>query len=155
MNRLSFFVYGTLLPGQPNYHLWQDGLMAEYPATFRQGYLLDLVHFPMLVEGVEDTVKGMLMVPHSNAYTGIMNRLDELEEVDPSRPSAGAYFRAERLVHLSDKETCSAWVYLGRPEFANDAPVIESGDWIAHSATVQNEIEAFWANELPFYKNDR
>jgi gamma-glutamylcyclotransferase (GGCT)/AIG2-like uncharacterized protein YtfP len=155
MNRLPFFVYGTLLPGQPNYRLWQNGLLAKHPATFKQGYLLDLVHFPMLVEGDNDMVKGMLMIPHPHAYTGIMNRLDELEDFDPSQPTVGAYYRAERLVHLSNNETCSAWVYLGRPKYAGDAPVIESGDWIAHSAAVQNEIKAFWASEIPFYKNHR
>jgi gamma-glutamylcyclotransferase (GGCT)/AIG2-like uncharacterized protein YtfP len=109
----------------------------------------------MLVEGDKDTVKGMLMVPQPNAYIDIMNRLDELEDFDPNRSTTGAYFRAERLVHLSNKETCSAWIYLGRPEFANDAPVIESGDWLAHSAAVQNEIKAFWASEIPFYKDHR
>lgn len=153
MNRLPFFVYGTLLPGQPNYRLWQNGLLAKHLATFKQGYLLDLIHFPMLVEGGKNAVMGMLMVPQPDAYIDIMNRLDGLEDFDPSQPTAGAYFRAERLVYLSDKETCSAWVYLGRPEFASDAPVIESGDWIAHSAACQNKIKAFWANELPFYKN--
>ena len=55
---LPFFVYGTLLPGQPNAHLWGDGIVAQQNATLANGRLYDLGAFPMLVEEGEEKVVG-------------------------------------------------------------------------------------------------
>jgi gamma-glutamylcyclotransferase (GGCT)/AIG2-like uncharacterized protein YtfP len=52
---LPFFVYGTLLPGQPNYPLWAAAIRSEQPATLPNGRLYDMAqlglgHYPLLVE---------------------------------------------------------------------------------------------------------
>lgn len=69
--RLPFFVYGTLIPGQPNDHLWQGAIGSLEAAVFDNGRLYDMGFYPMLVEGRAGMVKGKLIrvdgdwVPHA------------------------------------------------------------------------------------------
>ncbi len=69
MKRLPFFVYGTLLPGQPNYDLWSDSIREKKPAIFRNGRLIDLGFYPILFEGGDSPVSGMIVSVRDEALS--------------------------------------------------------------------------------------
>ena len=50
MNRLPFFVYGTLIPDQPNYYLWKDSIVSTKDGLIKNYQLFDMGHYPMIVE---------------------------------------------------------------------------------------------------------
>ena len=95
---LPFFVYGTLLPGQPNAYLWGEAVAAQQTAVLPNGRLYDLGSFPMLVEEGEESVQGMLIWVRPAEYTAVVASLDELEGYDPAQPLASAYRRVRRAV---------------------------------------------------------
>ena len=50
MERLPFFVYGTLIPGQPNYYLWKDCIVNTKKGSIEYYQLFDMGHYPMITE---------------------------------------------------------------------------------------------------------
>ncbi len=46
---LPFFVYGTLLPGQPNDELWADSIIKIEAAFLDNSHIYDMGYYPMLV----------------------------------------------------------------------------------------------------------
>lgn len=143
---LPFFAYGTLLPGQPNYALWQTAVISQRPATFANGRLYDLGAYPILMEGGDGIVKGMVIEIEPAAYETILARLDYLEGYDPAALDSCPYWRLVRPVMLADGGVVETWVYLGRPVGAVGLPAIESGDWISHAAAKQVEVQSWWRN---------
>lgn len=141
---LPFFVYGTLLPGQPNYQLWGRFVLSEKTAVFANGRLLDLGNYPMLVENGNDPVKGMVVTVRPTAYETVLARLDHLEGYDPQNPNRSEYIRVERCVHLADGTAVDAWVYLGQTIFSDNIPLVKDGDWVSHIHHRRQKIEAWW-----------
>jgi gamma-glutamylcyclotransferase (GGCT)/AIG2-like uncharacterized protein YtfP len=140
-----FFVYGTLLPDQPNFCVWGEDIAHMEPATFYGGRLYDMGFYPMLVAAEADTpVHGQLITPHPAQYEAICQRLDELEGYDPEHPETSDYQRQQVDVMVSDGRSQSAWVYLGQPEFVVDKPEVPNGNWAAHVAENQAELQAWW-----------
>lgn len=144
MHILPFFVYGTLLPGQPNYTIWKNSVVSLQPAFFGKGKLFDLGAYPMLVESGKKSVKGALVTVNSSDYKRVVRELDTLEAFDPARPERCFFRRLIRPVFLAGDIQRQAWVYLGLPKFVTGAKLIESGDWITHSAAASTEIAAWW-----------
>ncbi len=149
--RLPFFVYGTLLPKQPNAYLWRDVEARVETAVIRQAHLYDLGHYPMMVEADTGQVKGALLFIDGSAYDEIAatynevaGRFDHLEGFDPSRPNQGAYRRVERAVEGEDGRLHSAWVYLGQPRYVRGRPFIESGDWAAYVEPKKSSSNVWW-----------
>lgn len=145
MKRLPFFVYGTLLPGQPNYDLLIDETLEQRPAYFPNGRLYDLGPYPMLLEGNGDSVKGIVYTIKEDHYPTILRRLDALEGFNPQNPAAGNYRRVKRLVNLEDGRSILAWAYLGKPELVSGANLIQSGDWAAYTRKYEDVIAEWWA----------
>jgi gamma-glutamylcyclotransferase (GGCT)/AIG2-like uncharacterized protein YtfP len=131
MEQLPFFVYGTLLPGEANYHLWGDAIRREETAVFPNGRLYDLGGYPMMLEEGDAPVRGALIYVHPAAYAAILARLDALEGYNPERPDASPYQRRRRRALTEAGTAVTAWVYLGRRRYVRHRPVIESGDWVA------------------------
>ena len=50
MEKLPFFVYGTLIPDQPNYYLWKDSIVNTKKGFIKNHQLFDMGHYPMIVE---------------------------------------------------------------------------------------------------------
>ncbi len=146
MKRLPFFVYGTLLPDQPNYDLIVKESIDQRPAYFPDGRLYDLGPFPMLLEGSGGLVKGILYSINEADYPIILHRLDALEGFNPRNPSAGDFRRVERLVNLVSGSSIMAWVYIGKPASIRGARLILSGDWIAYSSENKDKLVEWWAN---------
>ena len=142
--RLPFFVYGTLLPNQPNAHLWGQFVVWQAQARFVNGRLYDMGHYPMLVATKGGMVKGMVVQVTDDAYEMIVKRLDALEGFKPTQPEQGAYRRIEQVVHLENGRSLPAWVYVGSPHYVVGYEAIEHGDWLAHMQTNVSQIEQWW-----------
>jgi gamma-glutamylcyclotransferase (GGCT)/AIG2-like uncharacterized protein YtfP len=141
---LSFFVYGTLLPGQPNYGLWRGRIESEQEATFANGRLYDMGYYPMLVEGEVGRVQGLLITVRPQEYEAVVMELDALEGYDPGQPDACAYCRVERSVTLIDGRSVSAWVYLGHSRYVSELTPVTGGDWARYVADKMDQITAWW-----------
>jgi gamma-glutamylcyclotransferase (GGCT)/AIG2-like uncharacterized protein YtfP len=130
--RLPFFVYGTLLPGQPNAFLWQGMETHMEPARLDNGRLHDMGGYPMLVEAGANPVKGQIITIAHDFYEQVMARLDFLEGYDPFRPDLPGYHRVIRNVIMANGRTAPAWVYIGQLEWVNGRVLISNGDWVAY-----------------------
>jgi len=139
-----FFVYGTLLPGQPNDYLWGEAIVSQQAATLAHGRLYDCGAFPMLVEEGPDSVIGCLISVQPEQYTAVLARLDELEGYDPDHPEASAYRRVQREVVGEDGRSYSAWVYLGHAAAMPGMSPIPGGDWRRYAATAFADMQQWW-----------
>ena len=156
---LPFFVYGTLIPGQPNDHYWQDSIISAEEATLAPARLHDLGTFPMLVEPAssgkvdqpqrsepgEDRVVGQLIAVEPGRYHPILAEIDRLEDFDPDNVDNSIYRRVVRHVSTESASPIPAWVYVGSERYAQAAPIVPGGNWIAYcSATKTEENMAAW-----------
>ncbi|MFE1483560.1 gamma-glutamylcyclotransferase family protein [Streptomyces griseus] len=123
---LPFFVYGTLLPGEPNHDLFLRGRTAgERPAVLPRALLYDGPGYPYAIEG-HGRVHGTLLVAAPGVYGELLGLLDHLEEfLGPGHPR-NLYERVAREVELPGEagvagvadagdgagESVRAWVYL-------------------------------------------
>ena len=140
-----FFVYGTLLPGQPNDYLWGDAITKTETAVFPNGILFDMGHYPMMIEQPDSRVQGRLITVKPASYATIVANLDALEGYDPAQPQTSPYRRVERAVLLENGRSASAWLYLGHPRYVVGLLPMKSNDWIAHVAVKQQQIRKWWA----------
>ena len=94
---LPFFVYGTLLPGQPNYYLWREAIERVRPAVLPRSCLYDLGCYPMLVDAPDGEVRGLVVTIRPSSYRAAVALLDQLEGIGDSpightRLQAGAAY---------------------------------------------------------------
>ena len=141
-----FFVYGALLPGQPNYYVWGQAVLSEEQADLANGRLYDLGYYPMLIESGDKPVRGMLVEVAESEYAAVLARLDFLEGYDPAQPEACAYRRVRRNVRGVSGCVQSAWVYIGHPQYVVGKPAISGGDWLAYVGATAKESRRWWAN---------
>lgn len=143
--QLPFFVYGTLLPDQPNFTLWGQEIAQMTPAKFLGGKLYDMGYYPMLVATqTADTVQGMVITPHAAKYEAVQQRLDALEGYDPNKPELSGYRRRAVDVILANGRSQTAWAYLGQPELVTNKPMVADGDWAAHAVQNQPFLQEWW-----------
>ncbi|MFI6087035.1 gamma-glutamylcyclotransferase family protein [Streptomyces sp. NPDC051218] len=132
--RLPFFVYGTLRPGEPNHDVHLRGSVeAEPPALLPGAVLYEGPGYPYLVEAPEGgPVRGELITPLPSAYDRVIADLDVLEDYAPGDPR-NLYERVEREVTLLGGVTARAWVYVAAPRVAvmlrASGALIGGGDW--------------------------
>ncbi|MGH8048384.1 MAG: gamma-glutamylcyclotransferase family protein [Chthoniobacterales bacterium] len=124
------FLYGTLRRGGTRDVLRHYG-GAEFIGEARvRGVLHDFLDYPGLRLSADDVwVRGELFAVTAETLA----RLDEWEGIDPATPDDGDYRRVRLIVEL-DGAPQECWGYEARLEKVADRPVIESGDWIAHSS---------------------
>lgn len=139
-----FFIYGTLLPGQPNDHLWQNSIRSQQQATFPNGRLYDMGPYPMMIEETGYTVHGLLVAVAPHSYQQTVARLDALEGYDPARPRASAYRRVVRKVVAADGRSVPAWVYLGQRKYVAGCPPVTAASWPHHVAASLDQIAKWW-----------
>lgn len=130
--KLPFFVYGTLLPNQPNAFLWQGLETSIGEAWLGNGRLHDMGGYPMLVETGVNPVKGQVITIATDFYESVMARLDFLEGHDPFRPNLAGYRRVVRDVILENGRAIPAWVYIGQIELVNGRAAVPDGDWATY-----------------------
>jgi gamma-glutamylcyclotransferase (GGCT)/AIG2-like uncharacterized protein YtfP len=131
---LPFFVYGTLLPDQPNFHVWAGTVVKREAAVFPNGRLYDLGAFPMLLEEGIGVVRGMVLTVDPKRYDQTLTALDQLEGCDPAAPERSFYLRRRRTVYLAHGEPVAAWVYLGRRAWVNGRQPVPHDSWLAYTA---------------------
>jgi len=113
--RTRVFVYGTLLRGEPNHRLLaRAGLVGE-ARTRPEFDLVDLGHFPAIIEGGSTAVAGEVYEVDRLALAA----LDRLE----GHPS---FYRRERI-RLDGGQVVEA--YLLPAEQAWSEKLIDTGDW--------------------------
>jgi gamma-glutamylcyclotransferase (GGCT)/AIG2-like uncharacterized protein YtfP len=143
MNQYPFFVYGTLLPGQPNYVLWEGAISDLQPAALSGVALFDLDWYPMLVDWPGDRVEGLLVRIRPEQYAPVLARLDFLEGFDPMNPKESDYRREKRLISLSGGEAVVAWVYVGGKQLVAGRPRLQT-NWIAHLSHGRRSVNDWW-----------
>lgn len=141
---LPFFVYGTLLPGQPNHALLRGKVVAQETAWLQNGRLYDIGQYPMLVEEPSYTVKGMVLAIQPTAYEWVMNQLDILEGYSPLNLADSVYHRVPRAVHTESGNELVAWVYTVQTHHVIGFDPIESGDWASHAADKRARLAEWW-----------
>ncbi|MWA10972.1 gamma-glutamylcyclotransferase family protein [Streptomyces sp. BA2] len=138
-DRLPFFVYGTLRPGEPNHDVHLRGSVgAESPARLPGAVLYEGPGYPYLVEEPEGgPVRGELITALPSAYDRLLADLDVLEDYAPGDPR-NLYERVVREVTLLDGTTARAWVYVAAPRVAArlraSGVLIGGGDWASFRA---------------------
>ena len=132
MNRLPFFVYGTLIPDQPNYYLWKDSIANTKEGMIKNYQLFDMGHYPMIVESNGSTVYGMLMYIKNEDYEKITKIIDNLEGYNPENHGSSAYNREIRDIELEDGEIEKAWIYIGSEEYISKEKAVKGGNWVEH-----------------------
>ncbi|MEV0633842.1 gamma-glutamylcyclotransferase family protein [Streptomyces sp. NPDC050619] len=132
--RLPFFVYGTLRPGEPNHDLFLRGrTRSEEPARLTGAVLYDGPGYPYAVEEPGGTVSGELVTARPEMYAELLVALDRLEEYAPGDPR-NLYERVEReVIRDADGTAVRAWVYVAAPSVAARlrarGKLMEGGDW--------------------------
>ena len=118
MSMHPFFVYGTLLPDQPNYELWGGAIVKSEPATLQGATLYDMGSFPVAgrqqLEGTIGFVVGQSRRMFSlictrkrcNAWMHSNNTIRNIRE-------HSAYRRVQRSVVTKEDIEELAWVYVG------------------------------------------
>ncbi|MFJ9050085.1 gamma-glutamylcyclotransferase family protein [Streptomyces bacillaris] len=99
-DELPFFVYGTLLPGEPNHELFLRGrTTGERPAVLPRALLYDGPGYPYAIDG-HGRVHGTLLTAVPGVYGELLGLLDHLEEyLGPGHPR-NLYERVVREVEL-------------------------------------------------------
>ena len=132
MERLPFFVYGTLIPDQPNYYLWKDSIADRKNGLIRNYQLFDMGHYPMIVESEGNNVEGMLMYIKSEDYNKITKVIDNLEGYNPEKHGDSAYNREIRDIELENGELEKVWIYIGSKEYVKKENIVKGGNWVKH-----------------------
>ena len=144
MTDLPFFVYGTLLPGQPNYRLWGDSISRMEYGRIKDCQLFDMGAYPMMVESKEKYVHGMLVFVIPEHTNEMIIKIDELEGYDPEKHGESAYNREMREVELESKKTVTVWVYLGHKKYIDQERPVPGGKWAKHVARKKEEHQDWW-----------
>jgi len=132
MKKLPFFVYGTLIPDQPNYYLWKDSITNTKKGIIRNYQLFDMGHYPMIVKSKENNVNGMLMYINNKDYGRITKIIDNLEGYNPEKHGNSAYNREIHYIELKNGDLEKAWVYIGNKKYINTENIVKEGDWVKH-----------------------
>ena len=144
MKDVPFFVYGTLLPEQPNFRLWKDSISRMEYGRIKDCQLFDMGAYPMLVESNEKYVHGMLVFIMPEHKDEMIARIDELEGYDPGKHGESAYNREMREVELENGKAVTAWVYLGHKKYIGKEKSVPSGKWAKHVAKKKEKHQDWW-----------
>jgi len=144
MTDLPFFVYGTLLPEQPNFRLWGDCISRIEYGRIKDCQLFDMGAYPMLVEEKEKYVHGMLVFVDPQHKDEMITRIDELEGYNPEKHGESAYNREMREVELENGKTVTAWVYLGNKKYIDKVKAVPGGKWAKYVAKKKEEHQDWW-----------
>ena len=123
------FVYGTLISGEANAH-WAGN--ARRQKAWTTGTIYDTgCRFPAFVKRGRTHIKGEVLTVDDDGFKS-MDRLEGYPHL---------YRREQIQVHLVGGGNVLAWVYIMN-NLRKDAPVIESGDWVAYRKAGYRNAEA-------------
>ena len=145
MERLPFFVYGTLIPAQPNYYLWKDSIADAKNGIIKNHQLFDMGHYPMILQSEGNNVHGMLMYVNDEDYEKITKIIDNLEGYNPENHGNSAYNREMRDIELKNGESEKAWIYIGSKEYVKEENGVKNGNWVKHISEKKGNKD-WWKN---------
>jgi len=145
MENLPFFVYGTLIPDQPNYYLWKDSIVSTKNGLIKNYQLFDMGHYPMIVQSNGNTVHGMLMYIKNEDYTKVTKIIDNLEGYNPENHGSSAYNREMREIELENGEIEKAWIYIGSEKYISKENAVKDGSWVKHISKKEGNQD-WWEN---------
>lgn len=129
---LRVFVYGTLKPGEANYHYCQSEVTAAQPA-FVRGQLYALPFgYPALTIG-PNRVYGVLL---SFTNSTVLTVLDQLEDYNSAKPHQSEYLRVKiPAFSLSGQALGSVWTYQMTRQrvIASGGVLLPGGEWSGRS----------------------
>jgi len=132
MKNIPFFVYGTLIPDQPNYYLWKDSIADTKNGMIKNCELFDMGHYPMIVKSEGNNVHGILMYIKEGNYKKITKVIDNLEGYNPEKHGMSAYNREIRDIELESGELEKAWIYIGSEKYVKKENPVKDGNWVKH-----------------------
>lgn len=139
MEKLPFFVYGTLRTGEDNWKRFlENRTVREVPAALPD-HKMFIDEFPFVTDaGDGSRVSGNLAYPKPELYEAVTRDLDGLEQYDPATDS-GWYLRVVREAEILDEDgqpqKIRAWVYHGGSDVldsVNEKNLELSGDWLVY-----------------------
>ena len=145
MERLPFFVYGTLIPDQPNYYLWKDSIADTKNGIIKNYQLFDMGHYPMIVKSEGNNVHGMLMYVNDKDYEKITKIIDNLEGYNPENHGSSAYNREMRDIEVYSGELEKAWIYIGSEKYIKKENAVKDGNWVKHISKKEGNKD-WWEN---------
>ena len=123
------FVYGTLIAGECNARCAGN---ARRQKAWTTGTIYDTgCRFPAFVKRGRTHIKGEVLTVDDDGFKS-MDRLEGYPRL---------YRREQIQVHLVGGGNVLAWVYIMN-NLRKDAPVIESGDWVAYRKAGYRNAEA-------------
>ena len=132
MEQLPFFVYGTLIPDQPNHYLWKDSITDTKKGITKNYQLFDMGHYPMIIKSEGSNVNGMLIYIKTEDYDKITKIIDNLEGYNSENHGSSAYNREIRDIELENGELEKAWIYIGSEKYIKKENTVKDGNWISH-----------------------
>ncbi len=129
--QLPIFIYGTLLPGEPNHPLLNGAVVAWQPARLPGARLYDLGYFPMLVDAPGGEARGLLIRLRTEQYDRLLALLDRVEGIGEATWGRPLFQRRQRVVITTGGRDVVAWTYLGWPPYVAGLEPIDS-DWKSH-----------------------
>ncbi|WP_172386882.1 gamma-glutamylcyclotransferase family protein [Streptomyces sp. MNP-20] len=132
--RLPFFVYGTLRPGERNHAFLAGRVLTRAPALLPDAVLYAGPGYPYAVRAPgAGPVHGDLVTARPETYGRLLADLDHLEEYVPGDPRS-LYLREALAVVREDGTTARAWVYVAAPPLAArlraTAEPLRDGSWV-------------------------
>lgn len=113
---IKVFVYGTLKPGECNYHRYCEGkvIKAEEAIAFGQLFHLCELGYPGMILG-EGKVRGVVL---SFTDPNIFQTIDVLEGYDPHRPAEANEYNRQQISVFTITGTSMglAWAYIMTPQ---------------------------------------
>ncbi|OIR22311.1 MAG: hypothetical protein BET99_04770 [Marine Group III euryarchaeote CG-Epi2] len=143
MEQLPFFVYGTLIPDQPNYYLWKDSITDTKNGIIKNHQLFDMGHYPMIIQSEGNNVHGMLMYIKDEDYEKITKIIDNLEGYNPEKHGMSAYNREIRDIELENCKLEKAWIYIGSEKYIKKENTVKDGNWVNHISKKEGN-EGWW-----------
>jgi gamma-glutamylcyclotransferase (GGCT)/AIG2-like uncharacterized protein YtfP len=139
MEKLPFFVYGTLRTGEDNWKRFLKGRTEQEIPAVLPDHKMFVEVFPFVMDDNDGRqVRGNLVYPRAELYEAVLRDLDGLEEYDPTTGS-GWYLRVIREATYQDStgqtQRIRAWVYQGGPDVISDLNEKQlelSGDWLLY-----------------------
>ena len=145
MEILPFFAYGTLIPDQPNYYLWEKSIINKEAGFIKNYQLFDMGHYPMIVESKGNNVEGILIEIKEEDYENITKIIDNLEGYEPEKHGNSAYTREIRQIDLENGDVRDAWIYIGSEDYIKRENIVKGGNWVKHIKQKKQNQE-WWEN---------
>jgi len=145
MEILPFFAYGTLIPDQPNYYLWEKSIINKEAGFIKNYQLFDMGHYPMIVESKGNNVEGILIEIKEEDYENITKIIDNLEGYEPEKHGNSAYTREIRQIDLENGDVRDAWIYIGSEDYIKKENIVKGGNWVKH-IKLKKQNQEWWEN---------